>query len=718
MHQPTRLALALSGAFAIGSLPAQAQTQTRTAVDSLDTIVVSAAGFEQDIKQAPASISVITHEELASKDFSSIAEAIGDIEGVDIGDSAGKTGGLNISIRGMPADYTLIMIDGRRQNVAGNVTPNGFGETSTSFIPPLSAIERIEVIRGPMSTLYGSDAMGGVVNIITKKVSPEWGGSLTLGSTLQTDNRFGHNQDANVYVSGPIKQDVLGVALRGSIFHRGASDISYPVATGADAVPVMGANPVKYTNTSVGAKFSLTPNADHDIVLDIDSQRQKYDNSDSARYVGTVDNPALGTYGGYTDTQRFNRHQYSLSHTGRLGFGTIESVLSRNETETLGRTIPRGVPGKAPGSDRTLEIKTTILDSKLILPIDTSWGEHLLTVGGQWQDGKMTDAVATNDFKYEQWALFVENEYRPIHDLALTAGVRYDHHDAFGGHTSPRGYIVWTSTPNWTFKGGVSAGYKTPRLDQLADGIIGFGGQGRFPLIGTPTLKPEKSLSTEVGVLYDSLDGFTSTLTLFNNDFKDKIASGPGVPNCSFAGDPNRPGCVDFGYFPSQDTYGQSVNVDKAVTRGVEFSTRWQLDDAWAVSGNYTYTSSKQKSGANEGAPLTNTPRHMFNAKLDWVPNDTWSAWMRTEIRSSRYRSDDAIRDQLGNYKSYALFHVGGAYRVNKDVTLNAGIYNLFDKDFIDYQPYRTASGGTGYSNRYINNQEGRRFWLSATIQF
>src|SRR5574344_776506 len=146
------------------------------------------------------------------------------VEGIDVLGGTGKTGGLDISIRGMPSDYTLILIDGRRQNVAGDVTPNGFGAALTSFMPPMSAIERIEVIRGPMSTLYGSDAMGGVINIITRKVAKEWGGEVIVGAGIAQDSEWGNQYKSSFYINGPIKQDVLGLAVRGSTFNRDAAD--------------------------------------------------------------------------------------------------------------------------------------------------------------------------------------------------------------------------------------------------------------------------------------------------------------------------------------------------------------------------------------------------------------------------------------------------------------------------------------------------------------
>ncbi len=112
----------------------------------------------------------------------------------------------------------------RRQNSTGDITPNGFGESNNSFIPPISAIERIEVIRGPASTLYGSDAMGGVVNIITKKVSNEWTGAVTLeGTLLPNSSDFGNQRSVDAYVTGPLIPNFLGIQLRGRKAERDQS---------------------------------------------------------------------------------------------------------------------------------------------------------------------------------------------------------------------------------------------------------------------------------------------------------------------------------------------------------------------------------------------------------------------------------------------------------------------------------------------------------------
>ncbi|TVQ68976.1 MAG: hypothetical protein EA372_12580 [Chromatiaceae bacterium] len=169
IHRCTLAVSIALGSFALAPLAASANQSVELA-----PIAVTGAGFEQLITETPASISVITREELQRRQVSSLAEALEGIEGINarpLDARDGKTGNQSISLRGLPRDYTLILIDGVRQNPRGTVTPNSFDDVNSVFIPPVAAIERIEVIRGPMSTLYGSDAMGGVVNIITRRPS-------------------------------------------------------------------------------------------------------------------------------------------------------------------------------------------------------------------------------------------------------------------------------------------------------------------------------------------------------------------------------------------------------------------------------------------------------------------------------------------------------------------------------------------------------------------
>lgn len=699
----------------------------------LEEIVVTASGFQQEMKDAPASVTVLSAERLRTKRANNLAELLSDVEGIDIGDNVGKTGGLNVSMRGMPADYTLVLIDGRRQNTAGNITPNGFSETSTSFLPPVAAIERVEIIRGPMSTLYGSDAMGGVINIITRKVGSAWSGSLTTDATVQQEEGFGNTYGTNANLAGPLVRDYLGLALRGSVLHRRPSELS-PTGEFDENTTISrrGPSPVQADIRTIGGRLTFTPAGNHDIWVDVELARQTYDNSEAQ--LGTLDRPDLDppSYNGYGPKLKFNRDQYTLAHTWRLRSGVLQSSLMRNTTETLGRTLPKGTPGGPPGSGapdkpagapRTLESTNTVFDTKLT----TYFGGHVFTAGGQVWDATMVDGVALEPFEHTQWSLFIEDEWRFVRDLALTVGLRRDDHTAFGGHISPRAYLVWNVTPELTLKGGVSRGYKTPSVEQLVDGIIGFTGQGRIATIGSPGLKPETSTSTEISAYYSRPEGLSASVTVFNNLFDDKITTGTPVPNCTFAGAPNLPGCVNYGSFPTQESFSQRVNVDEAVTRGFETSVRVPLLQVWSLLANYTFTYSEQLSGENKGMPLTNTPKHMLNASLRVQPAGRLSGWLRGEYRSKRARrttvAPNPAYEALGDYKAYGLLHLGAAYQLSTNVTVNATIYNLLNTDFLRYAAYQgtpTADNPSGvyYTNVYNNHQEGRRLWLSVNLQF
>lgn len=314
-------------------------------------------------------------------------------------------------------------------------------------------------------------------------------------------------------------------------------------------------------------------------------------------------------------------------------------------------------------------------------------------------------------------------------------GARYDRHQAFGGHTSPRAYLVWNTNDNWTLKGGVSKGYKTPSLNDLHSGINGVTGQGKTTTIGNPSLKPETSTSTELGMYFDNLAGFNANATVFHNKFKDKIATGNPIIDPLCAGN-------------SGGECSQKINVDEAITQGFELAGRWQFADAWSVNANYTFTDSEQKSGKDKGEPLTNTPKHLANASLNWATTDRLNLWLKSEYRGERarftskyanlanangsYSTSQSIYQNLGkNMQAYTLFHLGGSYQATEELTFNATLYNLLNKDFVKGKSYATYSNagvanGIAYGTDYTHStagssgtiEEGRRLWMSATYAF
>ncbi|HET7409312.1 MAG TPA: TonB-dependent receptor plug domain-containing protein, partial [Paracoccaceae bacterium] len=198
------------------------QGPTEEGPNMLGPIVVTATGFEQNVAEAPASITVVTREELETGAFRDLTDALRQVQGVTVTGSANEK---DIFIRGLPGKYTLILVDGKRQNTRDART-NGSSGFEQSFIPPLAAIDRIEIVRGPMSSLYGSDAMGGVINIITRRVADEWSGQFALEGTLQQDRDSGDSGQAGFYTSGPIVEDTVGLQLWGRAFARAEDDIA------------------------------------------------------------------------------------------------------------------------------------------------------------------------------------------------------------------------------------------------------------------------------------------------------------------------------------------------------------------------------------------------------------------------------------------------------------------------------------------------------------
>ena len=246
----------------------QAQEAPSAAKEAaLSAVVVTASGNEQELRDAPASVSVITREDIERRPVQELAELLGTVEGVTLNRSGNLVPG--VQLRGLGSAYTLMLIDGKRVNATsamfrGNDYDTGWVATDD--------IERIEIVRGPMSSLYGSDAIGGVVNIITRPIGKQWRGSARVETTVQQDKNAGDSQLAGFSLSGPIKSDVLGVKLTGSYDHRDADGAINSLPAGGTRQTGL----QNIRNRTLGAQLALTPDSRQSITADVDTIRRDH----------------------------------------------------------------------------------------------------------------------------------------------------------------------------------------------------------------------------------------------------------------------------------------------------------------------------------------------------------------------------------------------------------------------------------------------------------
>ncbi|BCL74788.1 ligand-gated channel protein [Jeongeupia sp. HS-3] len=677
------LPLVIATLFAAAAPAMAAENETR-----LESVVVTAAGYEQKIKEAPASISVITREQLESQPFTSLEDAVRHVEGVSIvGSDPNET---DISIRGMPGEYTLILVDGKRQSTRETMN-RGTGGVQPYQIPPMEAIERIEVVRGPMSSLYGSDAMGGVINIITRKVQKAWHGSVTGGGTLQEDSNYGNTGEGSFWLGGPLKDDLLGLQVYGGYSKRGEDNIYYPNSL------TEGTSGTK--NLNYGAKLTITPTKDQDITIEAGRNELTY-TSTPGESIGPKD-ASLKT--------EHDRTNWAVTHNGRWGWGTTTVALYQEIAKQI--TTTAGVVGASKP-----EITNTVLDGLVTLPFDT----NILKLGAQYNDNKLDGisresvvaghAVSPNSVSNKVWALFAEDEYYLTEQLSLTGGLRLDNDERYGSHWTPRLYAVYKVTDTITVRGGAASGFKAPSLRQTTAGYCmtsGGGTQKRGSLCGNPDLEPETSVTEEIGIRYDAPNGTNASLTLFNNDFKNKVVSyDTGVP------DPFNKALTIYKY----------DNIDKVNIKGVELGGALPFARDWKVGGNYTYTQSKREGGGEpafdggslDGRPLDKTPEHMANLRLDWTPMEKLNTFARVTYTGKQYWA--AFRNGAMNVReasAYTTADLGASYTFNKYLTANFTVLNITDE--IEPVDDRTRTGGLD-GNWMV--QEGRRYWLSVNASF
>ncbi|WP_367346065.1 TonB-dependent receptor [Stenotrophomonas bentonitica] len=669
---------ALTAAIAL-ALSAQAHANGEVAANAtdLDTVVVTATGAQQWIRDAPASISVITRQEIERKPVSSIGQLLSTVPGVT-GGYALSGAQSKIRLRGLPEQYTLILIDGRRQgNSSGVNYRDDLGPQDLNWLSP-DMIERIEVVRGPMSSLYGSDAMGGVINIITRKIGTEWGGSVTYNYSKPDSKTRGNTTQMGGLFSGPLT-DNLGLRVGANVTDR-ESDRGRSQTPGNKA-------------ENANALLNWAINGDH--MLGFEASHGVQRNSGA----GNVNAWGLS---------KLVHTGYVVTHDGRYGdTSTSKTTLTQNDYEDKGSAVGN-------------HSKETVFDTAFATGFH--WGfEHSLNVGGQWKREELqnTDTIGTVPVTWsgtgrisptneaDSWALFAEDHITLHERFTLTLGLRWDNTENYDDNLSPRIYGVWHPSDAWTVRGGVSQGFRAPNLKQGSAGAATqSGGNGCRSLTvegwtnrsvsadgttgcymaGNPNLEPETSTNYELGVGFDR-SGWSASATYFLTDFDDKIEQ---VPLRDIAGFDSS--------FVNGFWWTVAQNIQKARTRGVEASVTIPLHErlSWTTNATRMLESKNRTTGAN----LLVVPKLTANTSLDWQVTDAWSLNL-----SAQHVGEQLVSSTSPTFaKAYTTWDLVTGFDVNENLTLRAGVLNAGDVSTID--------DGNSYDTG------SRTFFVGATARF
>ncbi|MDO5531478.1 TonB-dependent receptor [Sutterella sp.] len=679
-------------------LPLSLAVATAFAADdgytTLDTTVVSATGYEQDTREAPASVTVITSKELMTKPITDIATAVSDVPGVDI--TSTKMGTSQIYIRGFDSNYTLLMVDGRRQNADGAMNSlNGF-EAGGIFMPPPGAIDRIEVVRGPASTIYGSDGIGGAVNIIMKKHVDKFTGTLSIERTQFDDIDWGNRWGAGAYLGIPLVEDTASLMLRARYMNRHASNLRAP--DGSYASHATGAG---YSG-NIGGRLTVSPNTNNDVYLDLDYTHFKGGTMSTSRE-------------GYQASRWFDKYAAVIGHEGRYDIGELSSYfqiqglnMTRLKTGPAVNDVPAGYASSA-NQDRHSSFNDPIMESrhyvaatKLKTPLKFGdYGDAILQTGLDFDYATFKSFYNENAETYgkkldhTQIAAFGEAEYFINEEWIATVGARLHWSDVFDWHVAPRAYLVWKPSEGFSVKGGVANGYRVPQIQQLTNGVYSFQ-SGRNPqhTYGNPDLKPEESWNYELSTTFHIAQAASVTASVFYTDFRNQLDK------------------VYINYAGSgrNQTYdAMDINNGEVEAKGVELLVNTAKFYGFSGKLGWTYTHAEIKGGESDGLRPNAMPRHSITARIDWDHND-WNAYIKSVTKlDSRDEELQTGYTSVSKYKNYTTVDLGVNYTFMKQHHFAVALNNIFDEG-LEFN----ADGDLLYRD-WI---DGRNLWLSYSYTF
>ncbi|MAP45401.1 MAG: TonB-dependent receptor [Sphingobium sp.] len=622
--------VALSIAF-----PALAQAPEEMFDDS--GIVVTATRTPTPLDQVPASITVLDKAAIDRAQDIGATELLLRTPGISMSRNGGYGTATSLRIRGAESEQTVVVIDGVKLN---DPSSTGGGYNFANLL--IGDAQRIEVLRGPQSTLWGSQAIGGVVNIVTASPQAPIEGSFDIeaGSRDTVSARA-----ALGGVSGPLSWRIGGQ----SFTTEGISAIA-PAFGGGERDG--------YTNRNVAGRAELALGANASIDL-----RGYYS-------TGRVE---IDGFSG--DAPDYSHNREFVGYAG-LNFalldGRLRNRIAYNYTDTdrdsYSPELEQPLSFEAAGKNRRFEYQG-IFDLSDRISATFGVENERSRFKSRSPSGSLADPLP--DFvrgKAEITSVYGQLTVRPLDGLTINGGVRHDDHNRYGGRTLFSAGGIWTLPSGTTLRASYGEGFKAPSLYQL------------FSEYGNVNLDPERAHGWEAG----AQQAFFGDMLTIGATYFERTTTGQIIYNGCDVGTTD-PLCV----VPGTDTprWGYYLNVARAEAHGVEADAAFRLGGL-TLDGNYSWTVAEDRSAgtANEGNWLPRRPRHLANASLSY--DFAFGLTLGSAVRWAGKSYDNA--SNATRLDDYTLVDLRAEYRLSDSLRLFARAENVFDEQYMTAYRYGT----------------------------
>ena len=695
---------------------------------ALQQVTISATRQEQDVNSVPSTISVHDRQELDRQNVNTIKELVRYEPGVSVGGTGQRGGVSGYNIRGIDGDRILTQVDG--VEIPDSFFNGPYAKTQRNYVDP-EIVKRVEILRGPASVLYGSNAIGGAVSYFTLDPDDIIKPGQDVGARLKTGYS---SADRSWLKSGTVAGragDFDGLL---HLSQRDGHETESYGNHGGTGLSRTAANPEDVKTTNVLAKAGWNYNDDDRLAFTYEKFKNRIDANEKSAVGGPFNQgQPLGMYRSRTGTDTVSRERFGLENSMVVDSAVADNLklsLNYQTAKTDQNTLEDYFPftrNVLRSRNTTYEEKQWVLDAQADKAFQIADTDHLLTYGATVKNQKVTGSrsgsgvclavgrgcsavganspsdylVKSSDFPdptINTYSLFAQDEIS-WNDWTLMPGLRYDYtkltphitqeflntvaaadkssvsdKEKVWHRLSPKFGLTYALSDEYTWYGQYAEGFRTPSAKAL---------YGRFTNLGegysvepNPDLEPEKSKSFETG-LRGTFDAGSFDVAVFYNKYRDFInedAITPGYDELTF----------------------QSNNIKHATIKGAEIKGRLNLDAFGAPHGLYNIGSVAYAHGRNDdtGEPINSVnplkavlglgyEQENYGALVSWT-----LVKRKDQVDDSNFFSPDGTSTQFKS-PGYGVIDLSGFYKVTRDVTVNAGLYNLTDKKYWNWDDVR-----------------------------